>query len=352
MTSRERVLCAIRHKLPDRIPIDAIAVENKRVLSGHLRVAERDVTAALGLDGRIVNAPCVGDLQPGPNGEPLSEWRTVKVDYGTTQPHPLANAQSSRDLDAYPWPTMDLYDFAHARRLARELGRTYALRGPCFFPLFCRLCDLFGMEEAMARMLLEPALFEEALERVFDYTHEYCLRLIEACGADMPILCLGDHFATQRYMMIDPALWRKFLKPRYARLFELGKNHGKAIWFHACGNITEVLPDLIDIGVDVWETVQLHTLPLSARQLKREYGRHVTFFGGINTQQLPSATPRQVRDEVERCITDLGRGGGYICGPDHHIKPDVPAANALALFGAAVRFDRAGYVLAGRRTGR
>ena len=111
----------------------------------------------------------------------------------------------------------------------------------------------------------------------------------------------------------------------------LGIEPGKS-----CGNITQVLPDLIDIGMDVWETVQLHTLPMSPKQLKREYGRHITFFGGINTQRLPFATPEEVRSEVLECIKILGRDSGYICGPDHHIKPDVSLENTVALFDAAM----------------
>jgi uroporphyrinogen decarboxylase len=91
--------------------------------------------------------------------------------------------------------------------------------------------------------------------------------------------------------------------------------------------------------------VQLHTLPMSAEQLKREYGKYLTFFGAINTQRLPFATPQEVRTEVERCINILGKGGGYICGPDHHVKPDVPAENAIALFESAKEFRRDGYTM-------
>jgi uroporphyrinogen decarboxylase len=145
--------------------------------------------------------------------------------------------------------------------------------------------------------------------------------------------------------LFDPALWRKYLKPRYARLFELGKSRGLPVWFHSCGDITAVLDDLIEIGMDVWETVQLHALPLSPRELKRQYGRHVTFFGGINTQRLPFATPQEVRQEVRDVCEALGEGGGFICGPDHHIKPDVPPANTTALFDEATSFRRPMYTM-------
>ncbi len=188
------------------------------------------------------------------------------------------------------------------------------------------------MEEAMVKMLVEPQVFEAALERFFQYTYDYCARLLEACGEALDIFYLGDDFATQRGLMIPPACWRRLLKPRYAQLFALARQHGKYVWFHSCGDITAVLPDLIDIWMDVLETVQLHILPMSQAELKREYGKHVTFFGAISTQRLPSVTPEAVLAEVRRVIKVLGEQGANICGPDHQIKPDVPAVNAVTLF--------------------
>jgi uroporphyrinogen decarboxylase len=202
-----------------------------------------------------------------------------------------------------------------------------------------------GAEAVLSNMLEAPAVFEAVLERVFQVTCECLRRWIACCGSHFDILSLWDDFATQRGMLFAPELWRQFLKPRYAELFRAGKEKGLFVWFHSCGDITPVLPDLIDIGMDVWETVQLHALPVPAEALKRDYGRRLTFFGGINTQRLPFARPADVAREVERCIAVLGKGGGYICGPDHRIKLDVPPANTAALFRAATSFRAAGYTV-------
>ena len=344
MASRERVLAAIRHEVADRIPVDAICVENQGKIAELLRIDQTEVIGRLGLDGRIVAAPFTGPVHEPVNGIGFTEWGTPSTgDYGTGRSYPLAGADSVVEIDAYAWPDIAQYDFARAGEIAEALDTEYAVRGPYWRPLFCRVCDLLGMEEALSKLLLAPAIFEAVLERVFCHVADYCERLLTACADHMPILCLGDDFATQRGVMISAEHWRRFLKPRYARLFETGKKKGKLVWFHSCGDITAVLPDLIDIGMDVWETVQLHTLPVSAEQLKREYGRHITFFGGVNTQHLPFATPEQVRAEVTKCIEVLGRDGGYICGPDHHVKPDVSAENTVALFDTAKAFRRDGY---------
>jgi len=236
MTSRERMLAAIRHEVPDRIPLAILEIEDVHKFARWYGLEHADdgydighhdeVYAQLGIDGFRSEVIHRGDKGVAPNGEPLNEWGAVaKKDYG------------------------------------------------------------------------------------------------------------AEH-------------WRRFLKPRYAKLFDIGKRRGKYVWFHSCGDITEVLPDLIDIGMDVWETVQLHTLPMSPRELKKEYGRHVTFFGAVNTQRLPFAHPDEIRAEVARCIEALGHGGGYICGPDHGIRADVPYENIVALYETARDFRRTGYTMA------
>ncbi len=343
MTSRERQLMAIRHEIPDRIPVDVICIENQPEIAELLGIEPARVYERLGIDGRLVSAGYTGE--PRAEGrQPVNEWGTAAGDdYGTSHAYPLETAGSVADIESYAWPDPADYDYALAGQVARQWSETYAVRGPYWQPLFCRVCSLMGMEEAMVKLLAQPAVFEAALEAVFLHTAEFCRRLLDASGDAMPILCLGDDFATQRGVMISPTRWRRFLKPRFAKLFEIGKRAGKVVWFHSCGDITAILPDLIDIGVDVWETVQLHTLPMSPAELKREFGDHITFFGGVNTQRLPFTSPATVAAEVQEYIEVLGKGGGYICGPDHHIKPDVPAPNAVALFDAALSFRRSGY---------
>lgn len=338
MTHRERQLAAIRHQVADRVPVDCICIEPIEAIAAHLGIAPEAVHDALGIDGRLVAPAWLGEPRVGLDGQPLSAWGTVPSgDYGTARWAPLAGATSIAEVERHRLPDPAEFDYAGAARRAADMA-DYAVRGPYWLPLFCGVCDLFGMERALLHLALEPRLFEAALERIFAVVHEVCRRLLEASGEALPILCLGDDFATQRGLMMSPAVWRRYLLPRYAALFELARQRGRSVWFHSCGDITAVLPDLIEAGMDVWETVQLDTLPLGATDLKREYGRDLCFFGGISTQRLPYLTPDQVRTETRRCLEQLGAGGGYICGPDHHLKPDVPPANAVALFGEAVGF--------------
>jgi uroporphyrinogen decarboxylase len=336
MLPRERQLAAIRHEIPDRIPVDAICVENTGPLAAHLGIAEEDVPDRLGLDGRIVAAGPCADAVPG-SGRGLDEWGTDAFDdYGTGHVFPLGAAESVAEVERYPWPDPARCDFADAAARARRLSAVHAVRGPYWVPLFCRACSLMGMEEALAAMMLRPAVFEAVLERVTVHVEEYCSRFLAAAGDGVDILCLGDDFATQRGLAMRPALWRRFLKPRLARIFAVGRRAGRPVWFHSCGDITAVLPDLIDIGMDVWETVQVHLPGNNPVELKREYGREIAFYGGINSQlTLPYGTPEQVRAEVRDRVRVLGKGGGYICSSDHSILPGVPFENVLAMIDEA-----------------
>jgi uroporphyrinogen decarboxylase len=338
MNPRERQLATIRHRTPDRISLDAIQIEICPEIAAYLGIAEAEVYDALGIDGRMVGPRYIGPLPDPAGGFELTQWGTADGGpYGATgaNPYPLAAAGTVAEVDAYPWPDPDRYDYPACAAAARALHERYAVRGPGWMPVFWRACELFGMAETMVKMLAQPAVFEAAIERIFEHVHEVCRRTVAECGDALDILIIEDDFASQASLMISPAHWRRYLKPRYEKLFEIGARAGKPVWFHSCGNILAVLPDLIEIGMDVWETVELHTLPISAAQLKRAYGRDLAFFGGVNTQRLPFITPAEVVAEVVRCIEALGGEGGYICGPDHHIKPDVPPENAVALFRAA-----------------
>ena len=339
MKPRERQLAAIRHELADRVSTDAVQVENLDILAQFFGVTEAEAYERLGIDGRIVCPAYTGPVVLTPDGLPGGEWGTAAWDdYGSTHVYPFSAESSVADVNAHPWPDPAQYDFVAMVGWAKHIQQTYAVRGPYWKPIFCTIGSLMGLEDAMVAMIRGSAAFEAILERVADVNLRFTELFLQACGDALDIYCLGDDFATQRGMMFSPALWRRYFKPIYAKQFALAHAAGKPVWFHSCGDVTEVLPDLIDIGINVWETVQLHTLPMSPEELKHNFGRHLTFFGGINTQNLPFATVAAIQDEVRRCIKVLGKNGGYICGPDHALKPGTPADKTLAIFNTAQQF--------------
>jgi len=350
MTPKERQLATIRRQLTDRVSADTIFIYNFIEIAVLLGVDIGEVWNELGIDGRLVLLSYKNDYVVPATVPNRVTWSTSLIDetssqYGTTRTYPLAQAKTRRDIDEYQWPDLDNFDYQAAADVAALLGDTYAVRGPMWVPIFSKACDMFGMEEAMIRMMIEPDIFEAALDKIADIHVETCERFVEACGDSLPIFCVGDDFATQRGLMISPSKWRQFIKPRLDRIIDVGRKRNKIIWFHSCGDITSVLPDLIEMGVQVWETVQLHTLPFSPMDLKKKYGDRLTFFGGINSQRLPYAKSDSIKSEVNSCIEALGKGGGYICGPDHTINEDIPPQNTIDLFEAVRSFRKEGYTL-------
>jgi uroporphyrinogen decarboxylase len=195
------------------------------------------------------------------------------------------------------------------------------------------------MEETMAKMHTHPEVVEAAISHIADYVLEVSARCLKCADGLVDIFWYGDDFATQSGMMISPELWRKLFRPVYGQIFALAKTKGFPVWFHSCGSFVDVLPDLIDIGMDVWETCQVHLKGNDPRYLKREFGNHIAFCGAVNTQQtLPFGSTSDVRREVRERIRMLGQGGGYICGPDHTVRPEVPVENLVALFDEAKKY--------------
>jgi uroporphyrinogen decarboxylase len=202
-----------------------------------------------------------------------------------------------------------------------------------FLPVLNTLMDMFGMEEALILMLSEPEIAEAAIARIETFLLAAMKKIMDDFAPRAFAFWLGDDFSTQRGMMVSPEVWRKFLKPAYKKLFELVKSYNLLVWFHSCGTFRQVLPDLVDIGMDVWETVQAHLEGNDPQELKNEFGKYITFFGAINCQHtLPFGTPEDVRREVRERARILGKGGGYICGPDHSIQANMPPENLIALY--------------------
>ncbi|MGI6707266.1 MAG: uroporphyrinogen decarboxylase family protein [Clostridia bacterium] len=206
-------------------------------------------------------------------------------------------------------------------------GKDTFKMGAIGFSMFERAWTLRGMENFLSDMLLEPAFAEELLDTICEFN----LQIIDlALSYDIDGFHFGDDWGQQRGLIMGPRLWRQFIKPRMARMYERVKSHGKFVSQHSCGDIHEIFPDLIDIGLDVYQTFQPEIYDIAA--IKREYGKHLSFWGGISTQRLlPFATPEEVKKETVQIMKTLGKNGGYIAAPTHDIPGDVPAENVLAM---------------------
>ena len=197
---------------------------------------------------------------------------------------------------------------------------------------FERLWSLFSMSEALVNMIAEPEMTMSFLDRVEEHHHK--LLDIVLSYDEIEAVYFGDDWGQQNGLIMGPTLWKEMIKPGMKRLFERVKSKGKYVVLHSCGDLRQIMPDLIDMGVDVYNTVQPEIYDLD--MLKREYGQDLTFYGGISTQQfMPFATPEETKEMTKRVIDKMASGGGYILSPTHAVTPDIPLENVEAMIQVA-----------------
>ena len=194
----------------------------------------------------------------------------------------------------------------------------------CFFE---RAWSLRGMENLLMDMCLE----EKGTEELFTKILEHHLELLDiVLDYEYEGVFFGDDWGQQNGLIMGPKFWRKYIKPGIAKMFEKVKSKGKIVILHSCGDNRAILPDLVDMGMDVYNTIQPEIYDL--QKLKKEYGKHLTFYGGISTQQfLPKASVRECEEMAYYMLDVLGKDGGFIFAPSHAATPDIPPENILSM---------------------
>jgi uroporphyrinogen decarboxylase len=195
------------------------------------------------------------------------------------------------------------------------------------FSLYERAWTLRGIESFLLDMIERSAFADELLDRICEFN----LALIDqACRFPFDCVRFGDDWGSQRGLIMGPQLWRRFIRPRFARMVERALSYGKTTFLHSDGDVSAIIPDLIAIGLTILNPVQPDVMDIY--QLKREYGRDMAFHGGVSVQHLlPDSTPEELRAELRRLIREIGAGGGFIVAPTHSLGSDIPPENLLAL---------------------
>ena len=234
-----------------------------------------------------------------------------------------------------PEPTLQGYDFPRVDDdFYRGIYRAFVARNPetfrfgaIGFSLFERAWTLRGMENLLMDMLERPAFVDALLDRITEYNLG-AIRV--ALEFDIDGVHFGDDWGQQAGTIMGPALWRRFIKPRLALMYAEVKRAGKFVSQHSCGDVRELFPDLIDIGLDIFNTFQPEIMDVA--EMKRLYGADLTFWGGISTQRvLPFLSPAAVQANIRHLLAVVGQGGGYICAPTHDVPMDVPVENIVAM---------------------
>lgn len=369
MTHRERVVAALNHQPTDRVPFDlgstrvtSITVGAYERLKRHFGVTRENVLTdrmqqTVRVDEEILEALDIDTrpLLPGPpdcsreaffpDGRWRDEWGVIRRPqpqgyYWELDECPLAREPTLEDLESYPWPDPDDPGrYRGLREQARHWRETtdYALVGHVPGGWIHISQYLRGFEGWYMDLACRPDFAVALMVRVRDLTLRMAEHFLKAVGPYLDVVATGDDIATQKAPMVSPSMYRDLIKPLQREQFSFFHAHTPAkVFYHTCGSVYALLPDLIEIGVEILNPVQVSAAEMGdTARLKREFGADLCFWGGIDTQHiLPHGTPEEVRAEVRRRIADLAPGGGYILNAVHNIQPDVPVENILALYEA------------------
>ncbi len=372
LTSRERVSLALNHEEPDRVPIafgaegaTSMLVPAYENLKQHLGIdsktrlfdrafqyarIDEEVMAYFQADLRPLVCPVSARCAPvdGPGDSFTDLWgityqRLPGGYYYDMISQPLQGALTPKDVEEYPWPDpemmLDLSGLADRARQLRREGQ-YAIVGIPGGPssIFELAYCLRGMPEFMMDLAGNPEMAHALFRRLTDLAKATTAQFLREVGDYIDIFRLGDDLGMQTGPFISPRMYREMVKPYMREYYSLIHNLTDAhLYLHSCGSVYRLIEDLIEIGVDVLNPVQVSARDMDPRRLKREFGDRLCFCGGIDTQRvLPRGTLEEVREEVRRRIGELAPGGGYLLAAVHAIQPDVPPENVCAMFEAAL----------------
>ena len=340
MTNKQWIKRVIEHDgdvpVPYNLPLSPVP---RRKLQEHF--ATDHVEQHLDLPIRMTGMQSVKPLYAAPEefGDTVADefgvvWTTNRIDRGA----PVGPCLKEPELGSYTFPDPTAaYRFERLDAWCRLNARNYTILW--IGDLWERATFMCGIGRLLLYVATEPHFVESLLGRIADYVLRTMDVLLERFEFDG--VALSDDYGSQKSLLISPAAWRRFVRPHLAEIFAKARSAGKTTFLHSCGNVRAVVPDLVELGLDVLHPIQPEAMDIF--ELKREFARQLTFCGGLGTQDLlvnatasPAAggTAEQVRHEVSRLKDTMGRGGGYILEPGITIQADVPLQNVLAIIEA------------------
>lgn len=366
MLPRDRLLTALHHEEPDRVPLalwgsyytlqDETYVELlehlglgdpvapfRRFKNRNSNYIDDRVLDALGTDVRYVwsGFTDLGGARPDTGRDAWGVgWERTGA-YMTAAHAPLAGA-TTEDLASYPWPDPDRYldlDALRARVHKLEQRATHAItaRAVNSFGPFEQACILRGREQFMMDLALDPEFARGLIDRVTDVIVQLQDRYLDAAGQAVDVMEIpGDDYAGTEALLVSPATFAELLEPALRRIVQPIKEYRDDLFvaFHSDGAVESLLPRFIDIGIDLFHPLE----PLSVTDLaaiKTKYGARLSFMGSIDIKEAMTGTEADVDAEVRRRLQALAPGGGYVLAPANHLQPDVPPENVIALYDSA-----------------
>jgi uroporphyrinogen decarboxylase len=375
MTSRERVLTAYRHEEPDRVPVCIGGTAQKLSRQAYERVKERlgikdqvpgedsldelgnvityhpALLEKLGSDFRHLQVRRLPPLAVGEDGSAVHELGFALRETGhagiiSIVSHPLAQAALD-DLDKHAWP--DPHDARRhagmreeALRLREKTTCAVGLYKATLLGLFDLCCALRGMDNFLVDLMTDEVFTEALLDKALGFTYGVYEAVLGQVGDLVDVVEFNDDLGTQENLMLSPELYRRYLKPLHRQLVSMIRKRapGAKVFMHCCGAVRDIIPDLVEIGVDILNPIQPLAAGMDPAALKADFGSSICFQGGIDLQKALIGSREDVEAEVKRRISALAPGGGYVLSTANNIGSDIPVENVLALYEYARRYGK------------
>jgi len=388
LTPRRRVQIALSHQETDRTPVDFLAtpeVWDKLVAHFQPNLAEVDgggffapereaVLRLLESDCRLISYdmfcnPPESTLKAGSKidwwdslarSTPNRMWRQLLADgsscdiwghhtrtvanptgrYEEFVTWPLKTAETVDDLKNYPWPTPEWWDYSNLTDSINKLDphKQYSLRLRAGSVFECAW-QLRGMEEFLTDMAMKPEIPQYIMERITEVLVENIRQVMKLVGDDLDVIYFYDDVGAQNGTLISKNMWRRLIKPYHERIISAARESGKLVMYHTDGAVHAMVPEFLDMGVDILDPIQPTAKDMAPETLKSEFGDRLSFHGGVDiVGTLPQGTPEEVRNEVRQRVNVMSENGGYILSSSHHIQSDTPLENVLAMYETKLRY--------------
>jgi uroporphyrinogen decarboxylase len=392
MNSKQRVLKALNHEEPDRVPIDIsawdevmndlirylglwpevindsgpqqIGIDGAFVSSG-LNEAQLAMLEKLNVDFRWAWAPYIGpEMKTFPVAIKYEELRsqtnyylpnslewmpntTIKESLwgtlrggegcGVSLTHPLENVTTVEEVEALPWDkwtNLDHYDYNAFAQECRDFSEAgYAVYGGPWAAIFSWMQEMMGAEKLFVDMIKRPKVVRAVAAKMGDFYYRQCDIMFQKARRDLDIFFSADDFGMQSGLQISIPMFLDFFKEQHEQMWRLAHHYGLKVQFHSCGAVRTLIPALLSMGLDSLDPVQVAAAGMVPRELKVEFGDQLTFHGGMDTQHvLPWSTPDQVRKAVAKLLETMAPGGGFIFSPSQHLTSEIPLENVIAMY--------------------
>lgn len=362
MDSRERVMLALEHKEPDRVPIDYWATPeiNTNLLKYFGFTTLEQLLQHFNVDFRYIDGPqYIGPaLAIRADGSREDHFGVPRrsVSFGTgakggtyseVTEYPLEKAMTIAEIENYPkWPKPEHFDYECVReqaKRARATGKVVVFMGDRLNRCAQLKPAMYvrGVEQILVDIMLNKDIAKAIFSRIANFYTEYARRTLEAAWGNIDIFFTGDDFGTQDNTFMPVDLWRQLLKDGFWQFVRVGHEFGCKVAHHSCGCVYSLIDELIACGLDILNPLQPDTAGMGYKKIKRQFGDRISFHGAISIQKtMPYGTPEDVRNEVKDRTEKLAAQGGFIFCTAHNIQADTPVENVTALFEAYNKFGR------------